>query len=296
VIDAAPDAPSLVPARNRTSGEVSDELASWNRELSRARVPFMVGKVELLADPNREPAGGRTLFASHHVLRLDTRWVPGDPRRYAEGDDLTYMVSTDRGASASGLTASETEAALDRALATWQEQTCSKLRLVKRAEGGDPTIVDGILQMGAFGDPYLADIAVGGFMPPAFFNRLAPGGGNFILAATITMIYVDSHRRPVDENGDGRYDTAVKEIYFNDAFPWTLDDPAGRDLETVALHETGHALGLGHFGHLFITERNGTVHSSPHAVMNAIYQGVLREPTGTDRAAYCGTYATWPHR
>jgi hypothetical protein len=30
--------------------------------------------------------------------------------------------------------------------------------------------------------------------------------------------------------------------------------------------------------------------------MNAIYQGVLREPTGTDRAAYCGTYATWPHR
>jgi len=298
VSEAPPSFPRLIPTRDRTfDGEVSDAIVGWNAELSLRGAPLMIAKVELLTDASHEPQGGRTLFASHRILRLDTRWVPGDARRNAGGDDLTYIIVKGRGATASGLTAMETEAAIDRALGTWSDLACSELQLVKREDtGNDPTIIDAILQMGEYGDPYLADIVNGGFMPAAFFDRLAPAGSRYILGATFTMIYVDSRRRPVDENKDGWYDTAVKEIYYNDAFPWALDDPEGRDVESVALHENGHALGLAHFGHLFQTDRNGKLHSSPRAVMNALYQGPFRDPAGTDRAAFCGTYATWPNR
>ena len=73
------------------------------------------------------------------------RWVPNDARRLAAGDSITYIVDQSGGATASGLTAAQTEAACDAALTTWaNDAPLKKVDIVKRADPGtDITIFDG---------------------------------------------------------------------------------------------------------------------------------------------------------
>ena len=47
------------------------------------------------------------------------RWVPNDARRLADGDKITYMFDESHGATASGLSSAQTEAAIEQALSTW---------------------------------------------------------------------------------------------------------------------------------------------------------------------------------
>src|SRR4029077_1900013 len=106
----------------------------------------------------------------------------------------------------------------------------------------------------------LADIVEAGWLPRAFFEALGPGGGSGILAVTFTLIFTEgSPPAPSDINGDNYLDTALAEVYYNDNFGDPNGDRAGTrwgidvalpgiDVETVPLHENGHALELGHFG------------------------------------------------
>ena len=88
---------------------------------------------------------------------------------------------------------------------------------------------------------------------------------------------------------------ALKEVWYNDDFTWSNDGSGGIDIESVALHENGHALGFGHFGRIFITNGNGKLHVAPRAVMNASYLGPVREPLGTDKASFNNVYGNWPN-
>ena len=237
--------------------------------------------------------GGRP---SNRIHAQPFRWVAGDPRRLADGDNLTYLVDQSDGATASGLSSAQTEAAIDRALDTWQVNRCfKKVDIVKRADNGeDPDIFDSFFGFGGSGNPFLADIVEAGWLPRAYFEAVGgPGGGRGILAFSVTFIFTDDQGNPTDDNGDNRLDTALNEVYYNDNFgnpsgdragnPWGIDILLpGIDVETVALHENGHSLGIGHFG------------PPPAAVMNPVYAGIRHSPLAVDSAGMCSVFSSWP--
>jgi hypothetical protein len=234
---------------------------------------------------------------SARIHQQPFRWVPGDPRRAAEGDHITYLVDESDGATSSGLTAAQTETAIDAALATWDgDMALRKVPIIKRPDGGaDPDIYDSFYGFGSFGNPFLADIVEAGWLPRAFFEAVGgPGGGRGILAFSVSFIFT-SGGVPTDINGDGYLDTALNEVYYNDTFgdpgddragiPWGINiAPPGVDVQTVAFHENGHSLGLGHFG------------PPPTAVMNPVYGGIKHAALPTDDAGMNAFWEVGPTR
>jgi len=246
---------------------------------------------------------------SNRLHQQEFRWVPSDPRRLAQGDDITYMVATNRGTTASGLTAAQTTGAIQRALATWSvDAALKKVQLVERAyPGGDVTIFDEIIDQTAGssfddfrrqdGNPLVADVVNAGWLPRDYFETVGgPGGGRGILAFSVSFVFIDDNGAPTDINGDNYLDTALNEVYYNNTFgdpkapdnrkdrPWGIDiAPPAIDVETVGLHENGHSLGLGHFG------------PEPEAVMNPVYAGIRHVPLPADDAGMSAVWASWPN-
>lgn len=225
------------------------------------------------------------------------RWVPGDPRRNADGNNITYLVDQSDGATTSGLTAAQTEAAIDAALGTWNgDWALRKVQIVKRADNGDdPDIYDSFFGFGGFGNPFLADIVEAGWLPRDFFETVGgPGGGRGILAFSVSFVFTDGDGNPTDINGDGYLDTALNEVYYNDTFgdpgddragnPWGIDaPPPGVDVQTIVFHENGHSLGIDHFG------------PPPIAVMNPVYGGIRQFAYPTDDAGMNVVWGSWPN-
>ena len=264
------------------------KIKQVNRQLAASGLNIAVEQVEFF-----------TLGAGRPSVRIHQqgfRWVANDPRRLADGENITYLVDRSDGNTASGLTSAQTEFAIDHAMDTWQAQgAMKKVNLVKRADtGADPDIFDSFFGFGSFGNPFLADIVDAGWLPRAFFEATGgPGGGRGILAFSVTFIFTDDNDNPTDINGDNYLDSALNEVYYNDTFGNTSTDRAGNpwginillpgiDVETVALHENGHSLGLGHFG------------PPPDAVMNPVYAGIRHDPLAIDLAGMKAIWASWP--
>ena len=140
---------------------------------------------------------------------------------------------------------------------------------------------------------FFADITHGGFLAGPFFDALAPDGSGFILGVTFTFGFVDIAGNFTDIDNNGKLDTAFREIYYNDNFPWAIN--GNFDVETVALHEAGHGLSQAHFGEAFRTVSNGKLHFDPRAVMNAAYSGVQQSLAGTDNGGHCSIWGSWPN-
>jgi hypothetical protein len=213
--------------------------------------------------------------ASARLYQAEFGWVPGDARRGATGGSLSLLFDSPNG-TVEGLPASAVGNAVRRAGVTWNADSClADTPLTEVAHpGGDVTVLDGVAADGTIGDPFAGDIVVGG-SPDSLQSLFGPD----TIAFSVTFIFVDGSGAPTDVDGDGRLDTAHNEIYLNPSLDWTLDsDGVGFDLETTALHELGHALGLGHFG------------APPESVMNPVYAGVRRELFAIDHAAVCILY------
>ena len=263
-------------------------MQAVNQQLQASRVRIAVEQIEFFTIGQGRP--------SNRIHQSGTHWVAGDPRRLADGDNITYLVDQSDGATLSGLTNAHTETAIDRAFDTWQaENAFNKVDLVKRADSGaDPDIFDSFFGFGGFGNPFLADITNAGWLPRAFFEAVGgPGGGRGILAFSVTFIFVDEAGVPTDINGDQFLDTALNEVYYNNTFGDPASDRAGNpwginvllpgiDVETVALHENGHSLGLGHFG------------PPPRAVLNPVYAGIRHTPLAVDHAGMQAIWGSWP--
>lgn len=230
---------------------------------------------------------GRPAIRIHQEI---AQWVPGDLRRFADGNNITYIV--DQSSTTLDLSVADAEGAIDRAVDTWSDEKClQKVNIVKRADpGSDVTVLDGFFVRG-FGFPFAADIVYGGWLPimnfvlETLFGIPVPD----VIAITATFVFVDAGI-PTDVDGDQFLDIAFAEVYFADSiFPpfvdiaWDIDQPLPRiDVETVAVHETGHGLAIGHFG------------PPPNALMNPTYTGVQQETTSIDRSGMCAVWRSWP--
>lgn len=244
-----------------------------------------------------EHGAGTTIFANDRGNKqLAFDFVPFDARRAWSGPDgaITWINDLVDGATASGLTAAETAAAIGTAMGTWDGQTCSDLPLNALGDVAmDLGVVQNILSFGGSGF-VLADLTHAGWLPRAFFDAIAPpNGGDFILGVTFTFQFVGADGNPTDIDNNGAFDAAFREINYNDAFSWAIG--GNIDVETVALHEAGHGLSQAHFGKIFRTDANGMIHFAPRAVMNAAYSGVQQSLTGTDVAGHCSNWGSWPN-
>lgn len=232
---------------------------------------------------------GRTIyFRNVGNKQLGADFVPGTS---IDGSDaISYYIDQRR--PSDDLSVSVSSAAISRAMATWNAQTCSDLGMVqvpfsRRTTTGFISELFGF--SGSF--DYVADVVHAGWLGADFFDLLGEDGSTYILGVTFTIIFTDDAGNPTDLNNDGKLDVAWREIYYNDAFVWK--DRAHYDIETIALHEAGHGLSQGHFGTAFADAGTGALHFSPRAVMNAAYSGIQTQIAETDNAGHCSIWSSW---
>ncbi len=118
--------------------------------------------------------------------------------------------------AARGITASQYELQIEKAMSVWQG--VANINLARVSDNGAPMGSDGNQQ----DDPNFGDIRIGGY------NTGVSGQLAFCLL-------------PPPANGG----THAGDIFFNSTIYWTATGQTF-DLETVAIHEIGHALGMDH--------------------------------------------------
>jgi len=210
-----------------------------------------------------------------------------------KGSSVTYVLDRSDYTQDLGLGEAQITGVLRSAFSTWGSVEGSSLNFTEKSdEGGNYDLTDGPGDSagppwfgGYAGDSldqnanYLyANITIGGWLPNSYFDYLEDGVINNspsnILAVTWTgKVKGSLSRKP-------RW---IADIFFNDAWTWSLngDDPATGDyeidIETVLLHELGHAIGLGH-------------DDDVPSVMGTYYTGIQRDLYGDDEAGVLSLY------
>ncbi len=257
---------------------------------------YRVAYAEWVAPRESGEAGGELVARNVGNKRLADDFVPFDPRRAdwsgpvtGASDDITFAIDQTGDATPvfGGVSAAAATAAIRRAMDTWRSVRCAPgVGLTERSAGGqDLGFVAALVSGGQVGSTVVA-----GDVMHAGWRDLNFAGG--VLGVTFTFIFVDENDDPTDIDGNGREDVAFREIYYDPSWEWKINDDI--DIESVALHEAGHALSQDHFGNLFV-RNDGSFSASPRAVMNALYAAPLQSLLGTDRAGHCGSWGDWPN-
>ncbi len=289
------------------AGDLGEQFHSMmdamNAGLAAAGNDYRVTMVEYVTGAGNE-AGATVISKDLGNKQLGFDFVPFDARRagtpFTNGgwsgsvagptDDITYAVDMtgDAVPPLGVLSAAQTTAAINAAMATWDGQTCSNLPITTNPDFG--------LDLGVLtGGIPVADITHAGW--GNFF-----GGG--VLGAAFTFGFIDVSQLPAivftDIDNNGKLDAAFREIFYDAFFPsfptpwpWNVDG-SGIDVEAVALHEAGHGLSQAHFGNIFI-KNDGSLKRAPAAIMNPFILGATRTLLGTDKGGHCSNWAQWPN-
>lgn len=266
-------------------------IESVNAALAESGQAYRVGMVEYLSG---DAMGGTVIAKDVGNKQLGFDFVADDTRRewdvFTTGspNNLTYALdrTSDAAPPLGGVSGADSNAAIDRAMATWSQQQCSDMTITAAPDYGVDLGVIAFL-FGLGGSPFtVADLHHTGYTDIDF------AGG--VLGATFTFGFTDVNGNFTDINGDGRFDTAFREIYYDPSWTWADDGSSNFDIETVALHEAGHGLSRAHFGTVRI-KNDGQLQASPRAVMNALYGGPLRDLLGPDNGGHCSDWGNWPN-
>jgi hypothetical protein len=286
---SVPAGRSAAPARAAAPGVQDASWQIWNLmsqiNAGLAAKSYRVDRAEYITLGEAGAIGKTVFFKDRGNKQLDSHYVPRDPRRGGR-TNITYIVDQTEGA-VDGLTVAQTTAAISRAMTTWNNVNCSTIPITKLPDvpGVDLGVAE--FENGLGGAPSAAaDITHAGWVPAGI---LPPN----VVAITFAFMFVDASENPTDIDKNNKIDTAFSEIYYNDAFAWKINGDI--DVETVALHESGHGLSQGHFGAEFSIDSNGKIHFSPRAVMNAAYSGIQQSIAATDNAGHCSTWERWPN-
>lgn len=256
---------------------------------------------------------GTLLVANDRTRSIGADWVKGDPRRdgrigvtYAIGSNSAIAPTTraPNGANVRLVTAAERTAWIDESMAGWRDLVCSDAPITKVSvpAGTDPDLIDELVRgqapSGNYAQP--ADIVHSGWQSRAWFQALAgsPAAGDAIIGVTIPFAFVDGDGNFTDIDRDGKADLALAELYYNARFYWGSIAPNVVDYYSIIAHESGHALGLAHFGKVFITKPDladgitlSDIKYAPYALMNAVYVTGRNEIAGTDQSQFCQMWA-----
>lgn len=288
---------------------LSPFLAELDARLAAAGSNLRVAKAELIADGTVWDGSSLTLIANDRFRGFGIEWVAGDPRRDGR-IGVTYAFDPRQGREpftrnpdGSGLRQMpfpELVPFLEEAMQAWRGQECSSAPItrVDVPAGVDPDFTDQDVLGSDGGRPFqlVSDIVQGGWQVPAFFTELVGGpAGNNIIGVTISYAFVDAAGHATDINRDGKADGGLAEIYYNTRFVWgNSGAPNVVDFYSITAHETGHAVGLAHFGKVFITRHDGAdgiqitdIKYAPLALMNAVYVTGRSEILGTDVSSFC---------
>ncbi len=292
---------------------VSPYLAELDARLAAAGSNLRVARAEIMVDTSGDLASSQVLLANNRARGLFAEWVDGDPRRGGRVG-VTYAFDSRQGREpftrnpdGSGLRQmpfAELEPQLETTMSAWRDLACSDAPITRVATpaNADPDLLDQLfLGADGVGRVYaqLADIVQGGWQVPSFFTAFAGAAGNNIIGVTFSFWFVDANGDPTDINGDGRADTGLAEIYYNTRFAWGNTGALNVvDTYTIVTHETGHSVGLGHFGAVFVTKKAAAdgiqvadVKYAPKALMNAVYVTGRTEILGTDHSQFCQIWA-----
>jgi len=284
-----------------TSNQKEGSIAGWlsNANMALKGSNLQIQKIEFIV---AEGAGNTVFFNDRGNKQISSDWVPNDPRNAIPGTDVPYWIDGIELGTSSGMSKAATESAIISSMNIWDAISCSKgfkfLNVGKSTDYGfgDIGVVQFLVGSGGSDLAITGGISHAGIASSNFFDAIF-GPNNNVLGVTFTFAWDDNGVfTDIDQNG--KYDTALSEIYINEGYNWK-DEPndiRGNgifDFETVVLHEVGHSLSQGHFGTAFAT-KNGSIHFAPYALMNAGYTIGNRNILETDKSGHCSIWANWP--
>lgn len=261
---------------------------------------------------------GQIVIVSQQVgnQAVPVQWVENDHRRHPEGG-LTLTYTIDRTELPPGISWEDTEAAIESAVATFNDVHCAQnfeLVRVDSEPGADLGVFEHMFGFGGSAEP-TADITFAGWLPASFMDAVEqPGSMGLTVPAAFDAAdgspvwgydVLNPTREYTDIDNDRKLDVFAMEIYFNAEANYVVDDDElGNtlffiDLESIVLHELGHALGMDHFGRAeIILDENGNfvdivLNQNSVPMMNSNNFFINREVAGSDKASFCGIYASW---